>query len=180
MAEKIMLEIESGRRTLDEHRVIHFCKEGNFYRAYEFSAWLAFRFAGELNVTRRYSKAANGDIMMVGFPLASLPKFTPEGVTPVFSEDGQLMTMTIPAYSFKEDETLEKLKEEFKNWKHSVEASNKKGHESGGGKPSLPEGKPQRLTSIMHKMLAYPIEQSSPMECMSFLAEMKKEISELI
>lgn len=40
MAEKLMLEMESGRRTLDEHRVIHFCKEGNFYRAYEFSAWL--------------------------------------------------------------------------------------------------------------------------------------------
>jgi len=59
MAEKVMLEMESGRKTLDEHRVIHFCKEGNFYRAYEFSAWLAFRFAGELNVTRRYSKAAS-------------------------------------------------------------------------------------------------------------------------
>jgi len=44
MAEKIMLEIESGRRTLDEHRVIHFCKEGNFYRAYEFSAKLCVRY----------------------------------------------------------------------------------------------------------------------------------------
>ena len=180
MAEKIMLEIESGRRTLDEHRVIHFCKEGNFYRAYEFSAWLAFRFAGELNVTRRYSKAANGDIMMVGFPLASLPKFTPEGVTPVFSEDGQLMTMTIPAYSFKEDETLEKLKEEFKNWKHSVEASNKKGHESGGGKPTQQQVKSSCLTEIMHKIISYPIEQRSPLECMGFLADMKKEISGII
>ena len=117
---------------------------------------------------------------MVGFPLASLPKFTPKGVAPVFSEDGQLMRMVIPAESFKEDETLEKLKEEFRNWKHSVEASNKKGQESGGGKPTQQEGKPQRLTDIMHKMLAYPIEHKSPIECMGFLAEMKQKIAELI
>ena len=40
MAEKIMLEIESGRRTLDEHRVIHLFQEGTFYHEYEFSAWV--------------------------------------------------------------------------------------------------------------------------------------------
>ena len=175
-----MLGIESGRKTAGDCRLIHFCKEGNFYRAYEYSAWLAVRYAGELNVTRRYSKAANGDIVMVGFPLSSLQKFTPEGVTPVFSDDGQLMTMTIPAERFKEDETLEKMQEEFQNWKHSVEASNKNGQGEGGGKPTSQQVKSSCLTDIMHKIITFPIEQKSPMECMGFLAEIKKEISAII
>lgn len=180
MAEKTMLDIESRRNTADEHRVMHFCKEGNFYRAYEFSAWLAFRFAGNLNVTRRYSRTANGEIVMVGFPPGSLQKFTPEGVTPVFSEDGQLMTMTIPAERFNEDETPERMQEEFLNWKHSVEASNKNSQGEAGGKPAAQNGKASSLTTIMHKVIMYPIEQKSPMECVFFLAELKKELGEII
>ena len=180
MAEKTMLEIESRRNTADDHRVIHFCKEGNFYRAYEFSAWLEVRFSGDLNVTRRYSKTANGEIVMVGFPPGSLQKFTPEGVTPVFSEDGNMMTMTIPAGRFREDETVEKMREEFRNWKHSVEASNKNGHGEGGGKATAQQEKTSCLTAIMHKVIMYPIEHKSPIECMGFLADIKKQLTEII
>ena len=37
-----------------------------------------------------------------------------------------------------------------------------------------------RLTDVMHRIMAYPIEQRSPMDCMAFLAEIKQQISEII
>lgn len=177
-----MLAIESSRRTADDHRVIHFSMEGTFYRAYEWSAWLAVRFIGELKVTKRFSKAVNGEIVFVGFPVGSVQKFTPEGIMPMIFEDGKLLTMVIPAERFGQDETVEKLKEEFLSWKNGVEDTPKKSQQDGGGVKSSPlqEGKPSRLTDIVHKILAYPIEQKSPMECMSFLAEIKKKIAEFV
>ena len=41
-------------------------------------------------------------------------------------------------------------------------------------------GRPVRLTEVLQKILAYPIEQRSPLESMAFLADMKQEIAEII
>lgn len=77
-------------------------------------------------------------------------------------------------------EELEKLHVDYDNWKQSVpftETSKKEIDAENGQNRAM---KPARLTDILHEVLAYPIEQKSPLECMVFLAEIKKRITEII
>ena len=39
-----IIKLESERKSADTYGRIHFIKEGNFYRAHDWSAWLATRF----------------------------------------------------------------------------------------------------------------------------------------
>ncbi len=177
-----MLAVEASRQTEDDYRIINFCLEGSFYRAYEWSAWLAVRFISELKVTKRYSNAAETSIVFVGFPLGSMQKFTPKELAPTTSDDGKLLKMVVPLEMFGVDNTLEKLSNDYLVWKNSIEElpkSNQK-NKDGGKSSVLQEGKPARLTDIMLKILACPIEQKSPLECMAFIAELKKEITEIL
>ena len=58
--------------------LVHLFREGTFYRAYEWSAWLCVRYFTELKVTHRLLKGGE-DIIFVGFPLTSLDRYTPQG-----------------------------------------------------------------------------------------------------
>ena len=73
---KDILEKENQRDSLEQCTVIHLFKEGTFYRAYEWSAWLSVRYFTELKVTHRLLKGGE-DILFVGFPLTSLERYTP-------------------------------------------------------------------------------------------------------
>ena len=48
---KEILEMEKERGSLEQCAVIHLFREGTFYRAYEWSAWLCVRYFTELKVT---------------------------------------------------------------------------------------------------------------------------------
>lgn len=68
---KEILSTEQERGSLEQCAVIHLFREGTFYRAYEWSAWLCQRYFIELKVTHRLLKGGE-DIIFVGFPLTSL------------------------------------------------------------------------------------------------------------
>lgn len=53
---KEILEKEKERGSLEQCAVIHLFREGTFYRAYEWSAWLCLRYFTELKVTHRMLK----------------------------------------------------------------------------------------------------------------------------
>ena len=63
---KEILSIEQERSSLEQCAVIHLFREGTFYRAYEWSAWLCQRYFTELKVTHRLLKGGE-DIVFVGF-----------------------------------------------------------------------------------------------------------------
>ena len=50
---KEILEKEKDRGSMGQCGVIHLFREGTFYRAYEWSAWLCVRYFAELKVTHR-------------------------------------------------------------------------------------------------------------------------------
>ena len=56
---KEILEKEHERDDLAQYKIIHLFREGTFYRAYEWSAWLCQQFFTELKVTHRLLK--NGE-----------------------------------------------------------------------------------------------------------------------
>lgn len=57
---------------------IHLYKEGTFYRAYEWSAWLCVNYVKhDMKVTHKKTKTSL-DFTFVGFPVTSLEKYVPE------------------------------------------------------------------------------------------------------
>ena len=175
---KEILEKEKERSTLEECAVIHLFREGTFYRAYEWSAWLCLRYFTEMKVTHRLLKGGE-NIVFVGFPLTSFDRYTPKGA--VVSPSGDKgIDMMLPAETFAPDTVIESLRTGFEDWKQCqplTEASKKKVEE---GKSLSERNAHPRLTDVMLSILAYPIEQHSPMECMVFLSEIKQQISAII
>ena len=105
-----ILEIEKNREDAAQWNIIHLFKEGGFYRAYNWSAWLIVAVAYNdevrknssdrkpLNVSRKKTKNGENDFAFVGFPLKSLEKFIPNntGFTPV--NDTQIdISIELPA-----------------------------------------------------------------------------------
>jgi len=175
---KEILATEQERTSLEQCAVIHLFREGTFYRAYEWSAWLCLRYFTELKVTHRLLKGGE-DIVFVGFPLTSLDRYTPQGAT-VLPSGEKSIEMTLPAQAFAPDTDAETLQSGFEDWKQSqpmTEASKKKVEEE---RVRTERNAHPRLTDIMLRILAYPIEQHSPMECMAFLGDVKQQISEII
>lgn len=172
-----ILQKERGRTTIEQCAVIHLFQEGTFYRAYEWSAWLCHRYVKEFKPTHRLLKDSDDSIVFVGFPLTSLERYTPEGAT-IVPVDEKCVDIVLSGGLFVSDTDIETLATEFENWKQSVpmtDASKRRIAEE----QCKVERQP-RLTDVMHRILAYPIEQRSPMDCMAFLAEIKQQISEII
>ena len=85
-----IFEIEKDRQDSAKWNVIHLFKEGSFYHAYEWSAWLVSEVAYNdevrqqtqdrkpLSVTHKRVKNTDGTFAFVGFPLNSLDKYIPQ------------------------------------------------------------------------------------------------------
>ena len=148
------------------------------------SAWLCVRYVNQFKATRREQKTdltEDGTTVFIGFPVTSLSKYLPEEAETVTNED-KSVTVTLPLSVFDETEDVASLTDAFNNWKSSVPlAQPKKGAAS--LKADLKNGldvPPQRLSEVMLRVLAFPIEQKTPMECMNFIAEIKQQIVTLL
>jgi hypothetical protein len=175
---KEIIEKEKDRNTMEQCRVAHIFKEGSFYRAYEWSAWLYKMCFVEMKVTHRLLKSSD-DIVFVGFPVTSADKYLPEGAT-AKSTDDKYCEITLPMSVFPSDADMEALQTDYANWKQCqpmTEASKKTMAEE---KRLAEKNAHPRLTDVMVEILAYPVEQRTPIECMMFLSEIKQKISEII
>ena len=175
---KEILEKEAQRATTEQCAAIHLVKEGSFLRAYEWSAWLCVHFFPDLKVTHRALKGGE-DIVFVGFPQTSLERFTPQGAAVVEAADGQIV-LVLPSGTFSPQAEVGQLAADFAAWKQSqplTEASKKRQEAE---KAVAERGSHPRLTDVMLRIMAYPLERHSPMECMAFLSEVKQQISEIL
>lgn len=123
---KEILEKERLRDTEERFVEIHLFREGTFYRAYEWSAWLCVRYFTEMKVTHRVLKGGE-DVVFVGFPLTSLERYTPKGAE-VRVDGDECVGIVLPREVFRDGVDAESLQEDFGNWKQSqplTEASKK-------------------------------------------------------
>jgi len=75
---KEVIEKENKQRqTSEELRTVRLSRMGNFIRAYDWSALLLKRYGSPLNVG--LDTSGDSHHLFVGFPLASVDKFQPEG-----------------------------------------------------------------------------------------------------
>ena len=113
-----ILSKESERPDKASMLVLHFFKDGNFYHAYEFSAWLMKTFLkSDLKVVHRKSPTAeDGSFVFVGYPVAQKEKHIPADSSLV-GEDGPDIAVRLSADIFPEDLAAETLLEDFRRWK---------------------------------------------------------------
>lgn len=180
-----ILEIEKQRTEPATWNVIHLFKEGGFYRAYNWSAWLIVTFGYNdevrsqtqdrkpLTVSRKKVKSGDGDFAFVGFPLKSLEKFLPyrNSFSPV--SDTQIdVSVELPP---GDDElSFESMQDAFEKWKQTVPISEEKQRREEDARAS-----PRSITAVMAQVLAYPLEQKTPMENTAFISTLKQQLAAL-
>ncbi|MCQ2069424.1 MAG: hypothetical protein MJY68_10120 [Bacteroidaceae bacterium] len=171
-----ILDAEKQRPDEASRRVIHFYQEGSFLRAYEWSAWLCCRYLNDFKATRRVLKGTDDTMVFIGFPLTSLDKYRTDG-REVVNVDEKAVDMLLPEDMLKGELT----ETDFKHWKQSVplaESSRKEGQDA--IKTAQSAGQGMSLTGIMQRVLAFPIESKSPLDCMVFLADVKQQLAMII
>lgn len=170
---------EQSRSEMVDYRTIHLIPEGTFYRAYEWSAWLCHRYVSQFKPTHRLLKNTEDSVVFVGFPMTSLERHTPEGATVAEQED-KTVAVILPETVFGEKVTIEQLQTDFANWKKSVPLVKSKNQEQGAKSQDKNTKTDIGVDEIVKHILAYPIEQHSPMEAMAFLSEIKQQLSERV
>ena len=167
---------EQSRKEKVDYRTIYLIPEGTFYRAYEWSAWLCHRYVSQFKPTHRLLKNTEDSVVFVGFPMTSLERHTPEGATVAEQED-KTIALILAENVFGET-TTEQLQTDFANWKKSIPLVKSK--EQGTKNQDKNVQVDVSVEGIMKRILAYPIEQHSPMEAMAFLSEIKQQLSERV
>lgn len=175
---------ERSRTEMVDYRTIFLIPEGTFYRAYEWSAWLCHRYVSQFKATHRLLKNTEDSVVFVGFPITSLERHIPEGATVTEQED-KTMAVILPETLFGEETTTEQLQTDFANWKASVplvksKEQGTKNQEQGSKNQDKNGMTDVSVEGIMKRILAYSIEQHSPMEAMAFLSEIKQQLSERV
>ena len=166
---------EQSRKEVVDYRTIYLILEGTFYRAYEWSAWLCHRYVSQFKPTHRLLKNTEDSVVFVGFPMTSLERHIPDGATVTELEDKTIAVVLVE--NIFGETTTEQLQTDFANWKKSVPLVKSKNNSELRIKNfELEKGG----LDILKRILAYPIEQHSPMEAMAFLSEIKQQLSERV
>ena len=181
-----ILEIEKERTDATTWNVIHLFKEGGFYHAYNWSAWLIVTAAysdevrkGQadrkpLNVSRKKVKSG-GDFAFVGFPLRSMEKFIPfhNGLTPV--SDTQIdISIELPATAG--ELSFESLAQAVEDWKQAIPISEDKPKKE---QDEPFHASPRSITGVMQQVMSFPLESKTPVECMMFISQLKQQLAAL-
>lgn len=199
-----ILPIERDRQEPEKWNVIHLFKTGTFYSAYEWSAWLTavISFNDEvrmqtrerqpLAVTRNTIASADGETFCkVGFPIRSVDKFIPNRTdfTPI--DDSHLtITIELPQPTDGSEVTYERLSEAFEKWKESqpIKKPKDKDETTDAPKPSAAKNTTTQPATIMtsgqtgliSQIMAYPLDQRTPMENIEFIRSLKQQIASIL
>lgn len=178
-----ILTIEKNRKDPQTHNVIHIFKEGAFYRAYEWSAWIIAVIvnANTLAITKKKVKDSEDTFVFAGFPLTSMEKYIPKeaqlSFTPV-SDDQIDITVELPidiAMLGEEGITnlIQDWNKQFKlKEKQKKPAETESGHDAPSTSPRI-----TRISDIASQIVTFPLENKSPLEAWDFLSQLRRQIA---
>lgn len=188
--------IESDRTTSDKWSKIHLFKHGDFWRAYEWSAWLVsvITFNDEvrmttkdrkpLHVTRMERSDIDGTYCFVGFPVRSLEKYIPTRENFESIDDKHVVvTITLPQPTDGSELNEELLVTAVNQWREGIELKKKKDkadkaaddatgamagnqHPTGGG--------------ILSQIMAYPLSERTAIENIQFIQSLKQQLATIL
>lgn len=185
------LEFEKLREDAESWNKIFLHKDGKFFRAYEWSAWLiktlvcseAFqKERGDVKIlaANRYV-TKKGEYVSVGFPLESLSKYMPnyEDVDFETIEDYATFTVEIPN---EEDVTYEALQAAFMEWKQSLPEKDTRGGQKASRSTARVDSEGSRvgMFQILSQVMSYPLESKTPSDNAEFIASLKRQLAALL
>ena len=136
-------------------------KEGLFWRAYERSAYLFTLYIKVYQITKKFYKNVNSEIIYLGFPNNSLEQI----LQTVNEKNVQKNEKQIIINNYQFDIS------QFISWKNKISIiKNSKN-------PETFEKFQQPENNIFKKIRNYPIASKTPIECQQFLIEIQKEIN---
>ena len=176
-----IIKIEADRE--GKANVVHLIKEGNFYHANDWSAWLMTKFPiGEaatkpMRVTAKRLK--DGYVQaFVGFPVTSLGKYIPNDGSVLFVpvSDTQI-DVELPA-DFG-NATVDDLRKMVDEWKETLPMNAEKGNRRHGDEVREAMPRVTRLSDIASRVLSFDIAEHTPMEAMQFVRDLQHDIAAL-
>lgn len=163
--------------------IVRFYRGGDWWRAYEFAAYLSVVYTAkkshELKATKKI--LGDGEYVSVGMKYLSFDKYFGEviGKEPLIEED----VITLDLSGMFTNEELTSFYEGFSEWKDCLLLTKKK---SKGGEnqssSSISENKTSSLTTkadIKKIIMEYPLANKTPMENTQFINELQKLIGEM-
>ena len=175
---------EWDRENPAEWNKIHLYKMGDFWRGYEWSAWLisviafndnvrmATKDRKPIHVTRMHrTDVENATYCFVGFPVKSVEKYIPERETFESVDDKHVViTIELPTPTDGSEVTFERLKEAVEKWKENYDIKVQKPKKE---KPSAAPG-PMAVArptgaGILAQIMAYPLAERTAVDNIAFI-----------
>ena len=189
---KDIYEFEHNRNYDSDKYTIRFFREGTWWRAYEYSAYLAHNFPNgieedkKLLVTKRHYKDLNVDLVVVGLQLKSFEKYFPNiriNDNSFSLEDGY-MDVNMEDFLNNDIEKLENCKKVFENWKDGFKIpvktdekynKNDKTCDSTGN----PTGK-NEVYKVLHEISDWQISNKTLVESITFLNYIQTKVKKIL
>lgn len=166
-------EILQRTSEMQEKNVILLLHEGVFWRAYEHGALALCEYVHPFKVTTRYYKGIGQWVSYVGFPDASLRKWT-EGRTLCGETGNQSLCIALSA---AESQHINACFEEWKSQqvtKAKAESPNTVCGECQEHHVNTSiESRVGNVNAVIMRLRTFPLESSTPLGCMNFVAELK-------
>jgi hypothetical protein len=151
-----------AKEALSEPR-IYLYREGIFWKAYQRSAYRVLQRRPDFKLKKKYIKAVSCEVVSLGFPIDTLYR--------IFDKQ-EIEEIDEKVVAISGNDTGMQA---YQEWFAAVPLSDQVG--IAAPLPSVPalSGSPE---IVLRKIREFPIEQSTPLECMMFLARMRKELTE--
>lgn len=176
-----IIELENSRKSPDMYGRIHLLREGNFYRAHDWSAWMAMTnpindLWPSMSIIARKLKDGYIDVF-IGFPLTSLEKYIPNdgSVTFVPIGNNQIDVVIMPTDDVlaADFDTIRKAVDE---WKAAQPISENKSSRRENREASEAQPRIIRFSDVIHTVISFPLESKSPMEAYEFLRQLRRDV----
>ena len=188
-----VFNIEVNRKEPKEWNKIHLFKMGDFWRAYEWSAWLiavityndevrmATKDRRPLQVTRMNRTDIEDTYCFVGFPIRSLDKYIPTRENFEGSDDKHVVvTITLPKTKDGSEITYERLSDGFNKWKNNIEIKQKKNKTENQPAAAAVPAAPASGGGILSQIMAYPLSERTAIENIQFIQSLKQQLSAIL
>ena len=205
-----ILETERNRPTADTFDIVHMYKTGQFYTAYDWSAWIisvisyteSVRMQTKdrhpLAVTRIKIATSEQTFCKVGFPFKSIEKFCPNRQGFDGIENNHItFRIPFPQPSDGTEITFDRLSEAIDKWTETFEikppkrtqeemkqikAQRKAEKDATDLVSETPVNAPATPCGggLIQQILAYPLADSTPMENIAFIQRLKQQITAIL
>ena len=174
------------RQSLDDLLKIHLYLENDWWRAYEWSAYLCNIFPNNLDENNKLRPTHKNDnshengIILVGLKQSSFAKYFPNVIPSIVGEKHMVMDVSEQMREF--NLTLETYNEKLIEWKKTIpiKQENEKTKQTANQiTTSKSQGK-SNIMAVMQEVLAYPIENKTLIENTMFISHLKSELIKLI